>query len=92
MPPAKIVIPTGAQKVLPPSIIGTTPTAVVAVVRKSGTIRRLPASEAARRPDQWHKMCIRDRAEGARNKEIAKAIAAECGLSRNAAYEIALDV
>ena len=32
MPPAKIVIPTGAQKVLPPSIIGTTPTAVVAVV------------------------------------------------------------
>ena len=32
MPPAKIVIPTGAQKVLPLSIIGTTPTAVVAGV------------------------------------------------------------
>ena len=31
------------------------------------------------------------KAEGARNKEIAKAIAAEFGLSRNAAYEIALD-
>ena len=31
------------------------------------------------------------KAEGARNKEIAKAIAAEFGLPRNAAYEIALD-
>ena len=31
------------------------------------------------------------KAEGARSKEIAKAIAAEFGLSRNAAYEIALD-
>ena len=31
------------------------------------------------------------KAEGARNKEIAKAIAVEFGLSRNAAYEIALD-
>lgn len=31
------------------------------------------------------------KAEGARNKEIAKAISAEFGLSRNAAYEIALD-
>jgi hypothetical protein len=27
--------------------MGTTPTAVVAVVRKMGTIRRLPASKAA---------------------------------------------
>ena len=44
MPPAKIVTPTGAQNVLPPSIIGTTPTAVVAVVRKIGTMRRFPAS------------------------------------------------
>ena len=31
------------------------------------------------------------KAEGARNKEIAKTIAAEFGLPRNAAYEIALD-
>ena len=31
------------------------------------------------------------KAEGARNKEIAKAIAAEFGLPRNTAYEIALD-
>ena len=31
------------------------------------------------------------KAEGARNKEIAKTIAVEFGLPRNAAYEIALD-
>ena len=40
-------MPTGIQKLLPARIMGTTPTAVVAVVRKMGTMRRLPASRAA---------------------------------------------
>ena len=31
------------------------------------------------------------KAEGARNKDIAKTLAAEFGLPRNAAYEIALE-
>ena len=44
MPPAKMVTPTGIQKEDCAMIIGTTPTAVVAVVRKMGTMRRLPAS------------------------------------------------
>ena len=44
IPPAKMVTPTGIQNELWAIIIGTTPTAVVAVVRKMGTIRRLPAS------------------------------------------------
>ena len=47
MPPAKIVTPTGIQNDDWASIIGTTPTAVVAVVKKIGTIRLLPASYAA---------------------------------------------
>ena len=47
IPPAKMVTPTGIQNELWAIIIGTTPTAVVAVVRKIGTIRRLPASYAA---------------------------------------------
>ena len=41
---AKMVTPTGIQNELCAMIIGTTPTAVVAVVRKMGTMRRLPAS------------------------------------------------
>lgn len=44
MPPAKMVTPTGIQNDDWAIIIGITPTAVVAVVRKMGTIRRLPAS------------------------------------------------
>ena len=48
IPPAKMVTPTGIQMDDWAIIIGTTPTAVVAVVRKMGTIRRLPASQAAR--------------------------------------------
>ena len=44
MPPAKIVTPTGIQNDEPAIIIGMTPTAVVAVVRKMGTMRRRPAS------------------------------------------------
>ena len=44
MPPANMVTPTGIQNELWAMIIGTTPTAVVAVVRKMGTMRRLPAS------------------------------------------------
>ena len=44
IPPAKMVTPTGIQNDDWARIIGTTPTAVVAVVRKMGTIRRLPAS------------------------------------------------
>ena len=44
MPPAKIVTPTGIQNDDCAIIMGTTPTAVVAVVRKMGTMRRLPAS------------------------------------------------
>ena len=47
MPPAKMVTPTGIQNADCAIIIGTTPTAVVAVVRKMGTMRRLPASTAA---------------------------------------------
>lgn len=47
IPPAKIVTPTGIQKDEPAMIIGTTPTAVVAVVKKMGTIRRFPAWYAA---------------------------------------------
>ncbi len=43
IPPAKMVTPTGIQNELCAIIIGTTPTAVVAVVRKMGTMRRLPA-------------------------------------------------
>ena len=49
MPPAKMVTPTGIQNDDCAIIIGTTPTAVVAVVRNIGTIRRLPASKAALR-------------------------------------------
>ena len=44
MPPAKMVTPTGIQNDDCAMIIGTTPTAVVAVVRKIGTMRRRPAS------------------------------------------------
>jgi len=44
IPPAKMVTPTGIQNDDCAMIIGTTPTAVVAVVRKMGTMRRLPAS------------------------------------------------
>ena len=44
MPPARMVTPTGIQKDEPAMIIGMTPTAVVAVVRKMGTMRRWPAS------------------------------------------------
>ena len=44
IPPAKIVTPTGIQNELWAIIIGTSPTAVVAVVRKMGTMRRFPAS------------------------------------------------
>ena len=46
---------------------------------------QLDAAEAARA------RAAELKAEGARNKEIAKAIAAEFGLPRNTAYEIALD-
>ena len=46
IPPAKMVTPTGIQIDDWAIIIGTTPTAVVAVVRKMGTMRRLPASPA----------------------------------------------
>ena len=42
--PAKMVTPTGIHIDDWAIIIGTTPTAVVAVVRKMGTMRRLPAS------------------------------------------------
>ena len=44
MPPAKMVTPTGIQNDDWAIIMGTTPTAVVAEVRKMGTMRRLPAS------------------------------------------------
>ena len=50
-PPKRIVMPTGFHMAEPAAIIGTTPTAVVTVVRKMGTIRRLPASNAASRAD-----------------------------------------
>ena len=44
MPPAKMVTPMGIQKLDRAIIIGTTPTSVVAVVRKMGTMQCLPAS------------------------------------------------
>ncbi len=44
MPPAKMETPTGLQNELPSMIMGITPTAVVAVVRKMGVMRRAPAS------------------------------------------------
>ena len=44
MPPAKMVTPTGIQKEDCAMIMGMTPTAVVAVVRKMGTILLRPAS------------------------------------------------
>ena len=47
MVPARITIPIGIQSELWLIIIGITPTAVVAEVRKMGIIRRLPASKAA---------------------------------------------
>ena len=47
MVPARITIPIGIQSELWLMIIGITPTAVVAEVRKMGIIRRLPASKAA---------------------------------------------
>ena len=45
--PEQITTPIGVHKALLQIIIGTTPTAVVADVRKIGNIRRLPASMAA---------------------------------------------
>ena len=51
IPPAKMVTPTGIQKEDWAMIIGTTPTAVVAVVRKMGTflVSRMSSHKALRR-------------------------------------------
>lgn len=45
--PEQITTPIGIQRELPLMIMGTTPTAVVAEVRKIGSMRRRPASKAA---------------------------------------------
>ena len=44
--PEQITTPIGIQRELPLMIMGTTPTAVVAEVRKIGSMRRRPASKA----------------------------------------------
>ena len=49
------------------------------------------AYETARGSGARRVACAQLKAEGARNKDIAKTLAAEFGLPRNAAYEIALE-
>jgi hypothetical protein len=47
--PKQITTPIGIQRLVAAMIIGSTPSAVVALVRKTGRIRRRPAWKAASR-------------------------------------------